>query len=177
MKIPITKDSWLSQFKKDMVYGDGKGWKEMGVEGKWAMFVGFGGTDKKMPVLGFDIAALKGKTFKKATLKFCIVFSGSDLAMVHEAKAILQPWEENKATYKTLTKFGPAVSKVTVSGSWTYKSDPKWFSFDVTSIVKDCVAGKAFGIAIDTQSDSGVDRQIESRESDHEDKRPYIEIE
>jgi hypothetical protein len=177
VKIPITKDSWLYQFKKDMAYGDGRGWKENGVEGKAAMFVGFGGTDKKIPVLGFDVAQLKGKTVKKATLKLCIVFAGSAKEEVHEAKAILQNWEESKATYKTVTKFGPAVSKVSMSGSWNYKDAPKWFSWDVTSIVKDCIAGKAFGIAIDTVGDSGVDRQIESRESENADLRPYLEIE
>lgn len=177
VRIPITKDSWLSQFKKDMNYGDGKGWKENFVEGEAAMFLGFGGADKKIPVLGFETDELTDMTIENATLKLAVVYSGSSKEEVYEAKAILQKWEESKVTWNNLKKFGPAVSTVKLAGAWNYRNDPVWIEFDVTKIVKDCVTGKAFGIAIDTQGKSGIDRQIESRESDKTDLQPYIEVE
>ncbi len=141
------------------------------------MFLGFGGRDKKIVVLGFDTDELKGKDIKKATLKLAVVYSGSAKEMVHEAKAILEDWDQDKVTWNNLKKFGPVISTATIKGSWNYNAKPKWIEWDITSIVKDCVAGKAFGIAIDTQGSAGVDRQVEPSESENADLRPYIEVE
>ena len=176
LKIMITKDSWLSEFKKDKNYGDGKGWKENYEEGKPALFLGFGGKDKKLVVLGFNVKEIEGKDIKKAILKLAVVYSGSAKEMVHEAKPILEDWEEDKVTWNNLNKFGPTVSSNSIKGAWNYAGGPKWYEWNVTDIVKDCLSGKAFGIAIDTPGSSGIDRQVEPHESDDSDLRPYIEV-
>ena len=167
---PVTKDTWVYIFRPDRNYGDGLGWKDRTDPTQDLtvpkMFLGFGGADKKLVLVEFDISKLpQGQAPARATLRIYNDYAGSAAATEVQAKQVLGAWDELQVTWKTRPQLGTAVSAATLAGAIDYRQDGKWYEWDVTAIVKAWAGGKPnHGIALDPAGDSGVDRDIVCRE-------------
>jgi hypothetical protein len=167
---PVAKDTWVYIFRPDRNYGDGLGWKDRTDPTQDLtvpkMFLGFGGSDKKLALVAFDISKLpKGQIPSKATLRLFNDFAGSAAATEVQAKQVLGEWDELKVTWKTRPQLSAAASTAMLSGAIGYGQDGKWYEWDVTAIVKAWAGGQPnYGIALDPLGDSGVDRDIVCRE-------------
>lgn len=169
---PVTKDTWIYAFRPDSNYGGGYGWKDRTDPTKDLtvpkMFLGFGGTDKKLILLDFDVSQLPcGLAPKKAVVRLYNDYAGSAAGTQVAAKMIVSPWEENKVTWRTAPKLDTAQASVAVlRGSITYGQEGKWYEWDVASIVAAWTVSKkpCYGIALDPVGDYGVDRDFICRE-------------
>jgi len=168
---PVLKDTWIYEFRKNKNYGDGGGWTDITDPTHPVtipkLFLGFGGADKKLALLHFDISGLpSGQAPKKAVVRLYNDYSGSAAATEVAAKQILSAWEEMKVTWNTAPQLAEqGVSTVTLTGAFTDKQPGKWYEWDVTSIVANWQKGQAnYGIALDPVGDSGVDRDFVCKE-------------
>ena len=167
---PVSKDTWVYIFRPDRNYGDGLGWKDRTDPTQDLtvpkMFLGFGGTDKKLALVQFDIAKLPARRRPaKAVLRMYNDYAGSAAATDVQAKAILSPWEEAKVIWKTRPQMGEAVSAITLKGGIDYGQAGIWYEWDVTAIVAAWASGTPnHGIALDPVGDSGVDRDFVCKE-------------
>lgn len=169
---PVVKDTWIYAFRPDSNYGGGYGWKDRTDPTKDLtvpkMFLGFGGTDKKLILLDFDISRLpKGVAPKKAVVRLYNDFAGSAASTQVAAKMVLDPWEENKVTWRTAPKLDTAAaSTITLRGAIGYKQTGVWYEWDAAGIVSAWMnAGKpCYGIALDPVGDYGVDRDFVCKE-------------
>mgnify|MGYP001438169262 CR=1 FL=1 len=166
----VTEDTWVYAFRPDRNYGNGGGWKDRTNPGEPVtlpkMFLGFGGEDKKIVLLKFDLSSLaKGKTINKAEVLVYNDFAGSDAAIKVAAKRIISSWDEMKATYRNQPKTGPVLSTTSLRGSIGYKQPGKWYRFDVTEAARAWQAGSTnYGIMLDPEGESGVDFDLVARE-------------
>jgi|GEM_PF-1674147 len=183
---PVVKDTWVYAFRPDSNYGGGLGWKDRTGPDKDLtvpkMFLGFGGTDKKLVLLDFDVSKLpRGVAPKRAVVRLYNDFAGSAAGTEVAAKMVLTPWEENKATWRNVPKIDTAQASVTsLRGSVNYGQDGKWYEWDVAKIVSAWrVSGKpCHGIALDPVGDYGVDRDFVCREyKDKAQFAPVLEVE
>lgn len=178
-------DTWIYEFRKDKNYGDGKGWQDITDPAKPVtlpkMFLGFGGTDKKIILVKFDTSAIdKNKEVKNASVKLYNDYAGSAASIKVDAKMITSPWEEMKVTYKTAPSVSAQVlSATTLQGSINYGQSGKWYVFDVTEAAKAWQKGSLnYGIMLTPQGDSGVDFDIVAREYNEMSRfAPVLEIE
>jgi hypothetical protein len=167
---PVSKDAWVYVFRPDRNYGDGLGWKDRTDPTQDLtvpkLFLGFGGTDKKLVLVQFDIAKLPAhQRPKKAVLRMYNDYAGSAAATEVQAKAVTSPWDEAKVTWKTRPQLGDAVSTVTLKNGIDYGQAGIWYEWDVTAIVAAWAGGKPnHGIALDPAGDSGVDRDFVCKE-------------
>ena len=166
---PVTKDTWVYVFRPDRNYGDGLGWKDRTDPTQDLtvpkIFLGFGGTDKKLALVQFDISKLPKGHPSKATLRMFNDYAGSAASTDVQAKQVLGAWDELKVTWKTKPQLGTAASTATLTGGIDYGQDGKWYEWDVTAIVKAWADGKPnYGIALDPVGDSGVDRDFVCKE-------------
>ena len=79
---PVTKDTWIYAFRPDSNYGGGLGWKDRTDPTKDLtvpkMFLGFGGSDKKVVLLDFDISKLpRGVKPSRAVVRLYNDFAAS----------------------------------------------------------------------------------------------------
>ena len=179
----VSADTWVYAFRPDKNYGDGGGWKDITNPDEPTtlpkMFLGFGGSDKKIALFKFDLSTLnKSKEIKNASLAVYNDFAGSAAAIKVDAKKINSPWEEMKVTYKTRPGTDKVLSTMTLQGAIGYKDSGKWYRFDITEAVRAWQAGAAnYGIMLDPQGDSGVDFDLVAREySDKSQYAPRIEV-
>ena len=168
---PVVKDTWVYQFKKDKNYGDGRGWSDITDPSHPVtipkMFLGFGGSDKKLILVQFDLSQLpKDKPVKKATLRLYNDYSGSNASVQVEAKQVLSDWHEMSVTWNTMPKLADTAAwSITLSGAFTDQMPGRWYEWDVTKVVDAWQKGEAnYGIALDPVGDSGVDRDFVVRE-------------
>ncbi len=91
MEIVTTKDAWISEFRKDRNYGDGGGYKLNGQPGPPMMFLGFGGRDEKIVLLGFDFSGVSASMVSRAVLRVCCPYAGAHKSCEVDAKPILEP--------------------------------------------------------------------------------------
>lgn len=167
-----TKDTWIYAFRPDSNYGEGYGWKDRTDPTKDLtvpkMFLGFGGTDKKLVLLDFDISDLpRGVAPKRAVVRLYNDYAGSAAGTEVAAKMVLSPWEENKVTWRTAPKIDASQASVaSLRGSITYGQEGRWYEWDVAPIVSAWTIGKkpCHGIALDPVGEYGVDRDFVCRE-------------
>jgi hypothetical protein len=168
--LSVTEDTWVYAFRPDRNYGNGGGWKDITNPDEPVtlpkMFLGFGGEDKKIVLLKFDLSSLaEGKTINKAEVLVYNDFAGSDAAINVAAKRITSSWDEMKVTYRSQPKTGPVLSTTSLRGSIGYKQEGKWYRFDVTDAVNSWQAGSPnYGIMLDPEGESGVDFDLVARE-------------
>jgi hypothetical protein len=183
---PVTKDTWIYAFRPDSNYGGGYGWKDRTDPTKDLtvpkMFLGFGGTDKKMVLLDFDVSRLpKGVSPKRAVVRLYNDFAGSAAGTQVAAKMILSAWEENKVTWRTAPKLDTAAASVlTLRGGITYGQPGVWYEWDVSGIISAWMVSKkpCHGIALDPVGDYGVDRDFVCKEyKDKAQFAPMLEVE
>lgn len=183
---PATKDTWIYAFRPDSNYGGGYGWKDRTDPAKDMtvpkMFLGFGGTDKKLILLDFDLSQLpKGVAPKKAVVRLYNDFAGSAAGTEVSAKMVLSPWEENKVTWRTAPKLDTAQTSVTsLRGSITYGQEGRWYEWDVARIVSAWMVNRkpCHGIALDPVGDYGVDRDFVCKEYKEKARlAPVLEVE
>ncbi len=167
----VSADTWVYQFKPDKNYGDGKGWADITNPTKSVtlpkMFLGFGGSDKKIVLVRFDLSLLdKNKEIKKAEVNLFNDYAGSAAPITVNAKMITSDWDELKVTYRTMPRTEDKVlSTTTLEGAVADRSSGKWYRFDVTDAAKAWQKGETnYGIALIPQGDSGVDFDIVARE-------------
>jgi hypothetical protein len=167
---PVSKDTWVYVFRPDRNYGDGLGWKDRTDPTQDLtvpkVFLGFGGADKKLALLQFDLSRLPVRQRpRRAVLRMFNDYAGSAAATEVQAKAIASPWDELTVTWKTRPQLGAAVSGITLAGAIDYGQAGKWYEWDVTAIVAAWTGGKPnYGIALDPTGDSGVDRDFVCKE-------------
>ncbi|MDP2807113.1 MAG: DNRLRE domain-containing protein [bacterium] len=169
---PVVKDTWVYAFRPDSNYGKGYGWKDRTDKDKDItvpkMFLGFGGADKKAVLLQFDLSKLpKGKLAKKAVIKLYNDFAGSAAETKVDAKMVTKSWDEMKVTWKTKPSWtSAALSTTSLIGAIGYGKAGKWYEWDVTKMILVWMVNKRpnYGIALDPQGDSGVDRDFICKE-------------
>ncbi len=110
---PVTKDTWIYAFRPDSNYGRGLGWRDRTDPTQDLtvpkMFLGFGGTDKKMILLDFDISQLPpGVAPQRAVVRLYNDYAGSAASTPVAARMVLSPWEEDKVTWRTAPKLDTA---------------------------------------------------------------------
>jgi hypothetical protein len=178
----VIKDTWIYAFRPDSNYGGGYGWKDRTDPAKDLtvpkMFLGFGGADKKLVLLDFDVSKLpKGVAPKKAVVRLYNDYAGSAAGTEVAAKMVASPWEENKVTWRTAPRMDTAKASVaSLRGGITYGQEGRWYEWDVARIVKAWrVGGKpCYGIALDPAGDYGVDRDFVCRE--YKEKAQYAPV-
>lgn len=180
-KLKATADTWIYQFKPDKNYGNGWGWADITDPYRAVtvpkMFLGFGGIDKKIILLKFDLTKLKkNKSIKQAEVAIYNDFAGSDMPITIDAKKIISSWEEMSVTYNTKPKTDEAIlSRVELQGSIGFKQTGKWYRFDVTQAVQAWQKGEPnYGIMLDPEGEAGVDFDIIARE--YVDKANYAPV-
>lgn len=169
---PVAKDTWIYSFRPDSNYGRGYGWKDRTDPTKDLtvpkMFLGFGGTDKKLVLLDFDVSKLpRGVAPKRAVVRVYNDYAGSAASTRVAARMVLSPWEEHKVTWRTAPKLDTAaVSEATLRGGITYGQPGVWYEWDVAPIVTAWMVSKkpCHGIALDPVGDYGVDRDFVCKE-------------
>jgi hypothetical protein len=166
----VTDDTWVYQFRPNKNYGDGYGWKDItGPDSKATprIFIGWGGSDKKIGLLKFDLTGLdKNKPVKSASVLLYNCFAGSAAAQLVDVRLVTSPWQERKVTYRLKPKAGEVLSTTNLQGSRDYKQAGKWYKFDVTKAAQAWQKGAANnGVMLDPQGDSGVDFEFVCRES------------
>ncbi len=183
---PVDKDTWIYAFRPDSNYGGGLSWKDRTDPTKDLtvpkMFLGFGGTDKKLVLLDFDVSRLpRGVAPQKAVIKLYNDYAGSVAGTEVAAKMVLGPWDENKVTWRTAPKLDSEPASVALlRGSINYGQEGKWYQWDVTGIVKAWMVGNkpCYGIALDPVGDYGVDRDLVSKEYKEKAQfAPVLEVE
>lgn len=169
---PVVKDTWIYAFRPDSSYGRGFGWKDrtdpINDITVPKMFLGFGGADKKAILLQFDLSKLpKGKKAQKAVIKLYNDFAGSEAETKVDVKMVSQPWNETKVTWKTKPSWHTAVvGSASLTGAINYGQPGKWYEWDVTKMILVWMVknGPNYGIVLDPQGDSGVDRDFVCKE-------------
>jgi hypothetical protein len=169
---PVVKDTWIYAFRPDSNYGNGMGWKDQTDPVKDItvpkIFLGFGGSDKKVVLLQFDLSKLpKDKEAKKAVVKLYNDFAGSDAVTKVDAKMITGPWEEMKVTWKSKPKWTSSVVATTsLKGAINYGQQGKWYEWDVTKLIHVWIINKKpnHGVVLEPAGDSGVDRDFICKE-------------
>jgi hypothetical protein len=169
---PVTKDTWIYAFRPDSNYGGGYGWKDRTDPAKDLtvpkMFLGFGGTDKKLVLLDFDVSKLpKGVAPKRAVVRLYNDYAGSAASTRVAARMVLSAWEENKVTWRAAPRLDTAaVSVATLRGGITYGQPGGWYEWDVAGIISAWMVSKTpcHGIALDPVGDYGVDRDFVCKE-------------
>lgn len=169
---PVTKDTWIYAFRPDSNYGGGHGWRDRTDPTKDLavpkMFLGFGGTDKKLVLLDFDVSGLpKGVAPKRAVVRLHNDYAGSAAGTEVAARMVMSSWEEHKVTWRTAPRLdSDRASVASLRGSVTYGQEGKWYEWDATKIVAAWkVSGKpCHGIALDPVGDYGVDRDFVCKE-------------
>ncbi|MFA4843377.1 MAG: DNRLRE domain-containing protein [Candidatus Margulisiibacteriota bacterium] len=166
----VTADTWIYQFRLNKNYGDGYGWKD--ITGPVAtatprIFIGWGGSDKKIGLLKFDLTGLnKTKPVKSASVLLYNCFAGSAAAQLVDVRMITAPWTESKVTYQNRPSAGAVLSTTNLQGSRNYKTEGKWYKFDVTKAAQAWQKGTANnGVMLDPQGDGGVDFEFVCKES------------
>jgi len=182
---PVVKDTWVYAFRPDSNYGNGYGWKDRTSREKDLtvpkMFLGFGGADKKVILLQFDLSKLpKDKTPVKAEIKLYNDFAGSSAETQVSAKMITDSWEELKATWRNKPKWTSMIfSAQTLKGGIGYGQPGQWYTWDALKLVNQWVLkGKAnYGVVLEPVGKSGVDRDFVCKEySGKEGFFPVLEV-
>ena len=169
---PVVKDTWIYAFRPDSNYGGGFGWKDLTDPTQdltvAKMFLGFGGTDKKIILLEFDISKLpKGREAKRAVVRLYNDFAGSSAATAVAAKLVMTKWDEMKVTWRTAPRIDTAAtSTTTLKGAINYSQPGVWYEWEVTKLINFWkVSNKpCYGIALDPVGDYGVDRDFVCKE-------------
>jgi hypothetical protein len=182
---PVIKDTWIYSFRPDSNYGLGSGWKDKTDPEKDLavpkLFLGFGGNDKKVILAQFDLTKLpKGKVPLKAVVRFYNDYAGSAAETKVDLRMVSGPWDEMKVTWKKRPKWTSiALSTVTLKGGIDYNQPGKWYEWDAAKLIDIWVLKKKpnYGIALEPQGSSGVDRDFICREyNGKQEYYPVLEV-
>lgn len=80
------------------------------------MFLGFGGADKKMVLLDFEVTQLPKNVVpkKSGSLRLYNDFAGSAASTQVASKMVLGPWEENKVNWRNAPKLDTATAPAVI---------------------------------------------------------------